>query len=217
MAVKLGVSDQNRYTPYDMPCLQVQYQNLKVYVGTNSWDMTQTNPWDSAMGYHGSYVAGLSGNDTWTTTVDITGSGHLAYVMGSVPPWNTNSTVHTMRITIDGVEYERAITMSHANMRMFLGTGLIQDTQLGSGTFTVGRFKAYGTSTWTSHGYTSATYKKQLTTWNAHYMMPPYMIMAEGLPTVPFRESLKVEQKNSSGSYNSNQYKNHYAAYHITG
>ena len=48
-------------------------------------------------------------------------------------------------------------------------------------------------------------------------VMPTHSMMQDAIPTVPFRESLKVEQKNSVGYYAYNYYNHHGCSYMITG
>ena len=220
MAVKLGVSDKNRTTPYDLPMIQTHYSDLKLYEGSTTRDSSEQNFW-IMMGYHGVYSSSGGSADSWVTNVDINGCGQLGFVVG----WCAGgaSSTHTFRITVDGVVYERAVVMVDSSGgttdwhydRPYLGYGIIIADLLGAANHTPGRFNAYNTKLWTSHT-NSSKYDSFVST-NQMYIHPTHSIMQDGLPTVPFRESLKVEQKNSVGYYNSGYYGYSGCSYMITG
>ena len=81
MAVKLGVSDKNRTTPYDLPMIQTHYSDLKLYEGSTTRDSSEQNFW-VMMGYHGVYSSSGGSADSWVTNVDINGCGQLGFVVG---------------------------------------------------------------------------------------------------------------------------------------
>ena len=221
MAVKLGVSDKNRFTPYDWPMIQTHYSDLKLYEGSSVRDSSQQHFWVQ-MGYHGAQSSSGASANSWVTNVDITGCGQLGFVIG----WCAGgaSSTHTFRITVDGVVYERSIVMIDSSGgttdwhydRPYLGNGIIcEDLIYRSGVMHPGRFPAYNTKLWTSHT-NSSKYDSFVST-NQMLIHPTHSIMQDGLPTVPFRESLKVEQKNSVGFYNSGYYGYSGCSYMITG
>ena len=220
MVVKLGVSDRNRTTPYDLPMIQTHYGDLKLYEASTAYQSSVAGFWTN-MGYNGAVNSAGGSANTWVTNVDITGCGHLGCVIGWCP--GGASSTHTFRITVDGVVYERAMVMVDSSGgttdwhydRAVLGGGIIGEMMLGMTSATPGRFKAYQTNLWKSHG-SSTKYDSWVTT-DHMTVMPTHSMMQDAIPTVPFRESLKVEQKNSVGYYAYNYYNHHGCSYMITG
>lgn len=186
--------------------LNAYYQNLTTGVPTIA--ASNTTAFWTEMGLRGSLDSATSrASDTYRTQVDITGEGHMGSII--FPIMNGSSGTNTARITVDGTEYicKSALTANNlVGVVGFIDLRRPQDTSttdLGSNVTPSGS------------GITSGNFHS----WASSFIVLPPLIqqIALGTPTIRFKQSLKVEIKQSVTSSGVTIYSSSAVNYILTG
>ena len=167
------------------------------------------------MGYHGSVntTSGRTAN-TWYTDVDISNkSGILTNVLS---PRNTAATTLDLKVTVDGVVYERTIPstdMSAANRRVCYGFS--ENTNTGMSHFVPDRYGMY-CYPWENDSTQKLYAPRIRTNQNRTLIQPPWRVASETGLGIVFRKSLKVEQRMAHVGDTTAQRRNSCALYMLT-
>ena len=151
--------------------------------------MSQTGFW-TVLTANGAVDTGLSRTaDTYRTQVDITGEGHMGTI---IFPFSLSANItNTARITVDGVQYVCVSAPVPAQETSILG---FVDVRVTSTDAPLG-----GTTTVTVKGITVGDFTDY--TNGVLVIAPVSQQIALGTPVLRFKESLKVELKQSVTSY----------------
>ena len=179
--------------PTSWPWAAVGATQLSAFYSTGSTpvqaNQSQVSFW-SAMTTNGAVDTGLSRTaDTYRTQVDITGEGHMGTI---IFPYSVIANVtSTARITVDGVQYVCVSEPVPAQDTSVLG---FIDIRTVSTTAPLGGSNSASTQGITVGDFTDYT--------SGSLVIPPIsQQIALGTPVLRFKESLKVELKQSVTSY----------------
>ena len=152
-------------------------------------NVSQSGFWN-VMTANGAVDTGVSRTaDTYRTQVDITGEGHMGTII--FPFSLTNNITNTARITVDGVQYVCVSAPVPSQDTSVLG---FVDFRFASTSAPLG-----GTTTVTVEGITVGDFTGY--TNGVLVIAPVSQQIALGTPVLRFKESLKVELKQSVTSY----------------
>ena len=156
-----------------------------------SRNVGQSGFW-TVMTANGAVDTGLSRTaDTYRTQVDITGEGHMGTII--FPFSLTANVTSTARITVDGVQYVCVSEQLPVQDTAVLG---FLDFTWGGDTRETTRGTAFTT---TAPGIATGDFTKYT---NGYIILPPIsQQLVLGIPVLRFKESLKVELKQSVTSY----------------
>lgn len=181
--------------PRLLPAFRMQLADLAAYYSpilptndgvTNFWDIIDEN---------GGYVVAGAGVDTYYTAIDVSGSGFLINAISGVPDAAGSTT--TFRITVDGAEYEIALTDDSANANRFV-LGQLAYSEAPDGTLDVWERPlpiAWNTTSPGDIGPSAPT----TGTDGGLSILSPQWARANPFACLRFNASLKVEVKNSAG------------------
>ena len=194
MAISLcSGSDKNFASLYNWPATHDMDGYYTVLNYASFWQSSQAEFW-TYIGFHGGVntTSGRTAN-TWYTDVDISNkSGILTNVLS---PRNTAQTTKDLRVTIDGVVYERTIPstdMSAANRRVCYGFS--ENTNTGMSNFVPDRYGMYNYP-WENDSVAKLYAPRIRTNQNRTIIQPPWRVASETGLGIVFRKSLKVEQR----------------------
>ena len=181
--------------PTSWPWAAVADTKLTAFYSTGTTpvqaNQSQSGFW-SAMTSNGAVDTGLSRTaDTYRTQVDITGEGHMGTI---IFPFSLIANVtNTARITVDGVQYVCVSEQLPAQDTAVLG---FLDFTWASETRETTRGTAFTTN---APGITTGDFTNYA---NGVLLLPPIsQQLVLGIPVLRFKESLKVELKQSVTSY----------------
>lgn len=186
--------------------LNAYYINLVTMAPTVA--ASDTTAFWTEMGLRGALdSAGSRTADTYRTQVDITGEGHMGSII--FPMMSGSSGTNTARITVDGTEYICKSALIATNLIGVVGFIDLRKAQSNTNT-DLGSILTPSGSGITSgdfHSYTSS-----------FIVLPPLIQqIALGTPTIRFKQSLKVEIKQSVTSHPSSAYSSSAVNYILTG
>ena len=196
MAISLG-KPKSTYGFADMP-VHMMYQNyIRLWISNNSYNANNATFWERA-DRAGAYTNNASQTaDTYETLVDVTGRGYMSCIITKC--LGTNTATWTTKVTIDGIAVERTLNpgwVDRTDTVLYFGApsrAAFEDT--GSwGNMSRGRYN----SPWDMWSSTYDVDNVQATNGKYIGVIPTDICVNAGLPVVSFKDSLKVETKQSA-------------------